>query len=529
LFASRITRLIFVCNFLGLFVLFIGVLFLSETRTRLTQAQYQSLLQQGELVANLIVVYTTRPMDPEPWIRPVEARQALRTLAPLQRRDGQQSGLRIRIFDADGAVVADTDVLAGRVDVRELPPPNESVVSRSIRALGQGLAGVENWRITPWRPTISIEAARQAALRGETAQGQALNERNRRVVMVSRPIQRVQGVLGFLVMESADVERILMAERLALLPFVLAAAIVTSLASTLLALIIANPLRRLAAAADRLRTTGATRLRLPELTNRKDEIGDLASSLEAMTAALAGRIDLNERFAADVSHEIKNPLASIRSAVDTMRAVKDPAQQAKLLSIVAADANRLDRLVTDIARATRLDAETARTHFERVDLARLASDIVSAYEHFPHDATEVTVRFDAPVVADAVVLGQGGPLGQVLRNLIDNARSFSPQGGVVRVAVTTQRRRDGGFARVSVEDQGPGVPPENLETIFARFYTDRPKGAAFGGNSGLGLSIARQIVEAHKGRIWAENVSGPLKSDGARLIFELPVAPGPRT
>jgi two-component system sensor histidine kinase ChvG len=339
----------------------------------------------------------------------------------------------------------------------------------------------------------------------------------------------VQGVAGFLVMESADVESILMAERLALVPFLIAAAIVTCLASTLLALFIANPLRRLAAAADRLRTTGATRLSLPELSSRKDEIGDLASSLEAMTAALAGRIDLNERFAADVSHEIKNPLASIRSAVDTIRAIKDPAQQAKLLSIVAADANRLDRLVTDIARATRLDAETARAHFERVDLARLAADIVSAYEHFPHDATEVSVCFDPPVVADAVVLGQSGPLGQVLRNLIDNARSFSPRGGVVRVAVTTQRRRDGGFARVSVEDQGPGIPPENLETIFLRFYTDRPKGSAFGGNSGLGLSIARQIVEAHKGRIWAENVSGSLKSiSGARIVFELPVAPAPR-
>jgi two-component system sensor histidine kinase ChvG len=139
------------------------------------------------------------------------------------------------------------------------------------------------------------------------------------------------------------------------------------------------------------------------------------------------------------------------------------------------------------------------------------------------------VCFDPPVVADAVVLGQSGPLGQVLRNLIDNARSFSPRGGVVRVAVTTQRRRDGGFARVSVEDQGPGIPPENLETIFLRFYTDRPKGSAFGGNSGLGLSIARQIVEAHKGRIWAENVSGSLKSiSGARIVFELPVAPAPR-
>ncbi|MGE0830786.1 MAG: ATP-binding protein [Hyphomonadaceae bacterium] len=532
LFASRITRLIFVCNFIGLLVLFLGVLLLSETRTRLTQAQYQSLHQQGELIAGVIVASATQQGDPNPSIMESRARDVLKQLLPARAlRPGEPEGPRVRIFAAQGHVIADTDILYGRVDEAALPPIGaaEEGMDAPIHALERAARNMEKLRITPWRPTIALEDARNAALRGEPTQGQRLNERNERVVMVSLPIQRVHAVLGFVTLESADVERILLAERMGLAPFVLAAAIVTCLASTLLALFIANPLRTLSMSADRLRLSGSTRLKLPELTARKDEIGDLASSLEAMTGALADRIDLNERFAADVSHEIKNPVASIRSAVDTVRAVKDPEQQAKLLGIIANDANRIDRLITDIARATRIDAETARSNFERVDMGRLAADIAEAYAEPDDDPEAVFVRFDGPVTADAMVLGQAGPLGQVLHNLIDNARSFSPPGGAVKVSVSVDQRRAGAFARVAVEDEGPGIPPANLETIFARFYTERPKGKKFGGNSGLGLSIARQIVEAHHGRIWAENASPPGEPrKGARLVFELPIAPRSR-
>ncbi len=525
LMRSRITRLIFVCNFIGLFVLLIGALLLSETRTRLTQAQYNSLLLQGELIASIMIASVTLPGDPEPIILEPEARNVLHQLAPPSH---EGEGPRIRLFTASGRVFADTDVLAGRVDQAELAPiAPEGGVAGSIREVERAARSLEYVRLTPWRPTISIAQARAASLRGESMQGQMLNERNERVVMVSVPLRRVQRILGFVTLESADVERILLAERLGLLPFVIAATLVTCLASTLLALFIANPLRDLAHAADRLRVTGATRLRLAEITPRKDEIGDLALSLEAMTGALADRIDLNERFAADVSHEIKNPLASIRSAVDTVRAIKDPEQQARLLAVIANDANRLDRLITDIARATRLDAESARADFEPVDIARLAADISAAYDQHDEAGAAVHVHYEGP---DTLILrGQAGPLGQVFRNLIDNARSFSPPGGVVQVRLAQERRREGAFARVLVEDEGPGIPPASLETVFARFYTERPKGAAFGGNSGLGLSIARGIVEQHRGRIWAENRSaeagGP---QGARLIFELPLAAPPR-
>jgi two-component system sensor histidine kinase ChvG len=197
-----------------------------------------------------------------------------------------------------------------------------------------------------------------------------------------------------------------------------------------------------------------------------------------------------------------------------------------MLAIVAQDVQRLDRLITDIARASRIEAETAKLVLERVDLGALVFELARAYAPAPTEAASASVVFNGPKPVGAIVLGQPGPLGQVFRNLIDNARSFSPKGGVITVSATVERRKDGAFVRATVEDQGPGIPPENLETVFERFYTQRPKGAAFGGNSGLGLSIARQIVTAHNGRIYAENIDGLGRGErgGARLVVELPLA-----
>ena len=335
------------------------------------------------------------------------------------------------------------------------------------------------------------------------------------------PIRRVQMVLGTVTLESADVERILVAERASMIPFVLGATVAVFISSLLLALFIAQPLRRLSSAADSLRMTGATRLKLPEVSRRKDEIGGLAHSLEAMTGALADRIDANERFAADVSHEIKNPLASIRSAVDAARAVKDAERQAQLLGIVAQDVKRLDRLITDIARASHIETETARGEAGVVNLGELLFELTNAYATPPDEDGAVQVVFRGAKPEGAMVFGQPGPLGQVFRNLIDNARSFSPPGGRVTVSLQVVRDKSGQRVQAVVEDEGPGIPPENVETIFERFYTQRPAGTAFGGNSGLGLSIARQIVTSHEGRIHAENLSG---GQGARLVVELPLA-----
>ncbi|MBS0385037.1 MAG: HAMP domain-containing histidine kinase [Proteobacteria bacterium] len=530
---SRIARIIFIWNFAGFLILVVGVLLLSEMRAGLTEAQYGNLRTQGELITNLLIETGTVQGDPSPSINEPAVREVLRRLLPPVAegaRPGQ--GPRVRVAAADGHLVADTDVIYDVVE--ETPLPQIGGRSNFGQSLEDAAQGVEYWRLTPWRPTITLAEARRRALGGEIVYGERLNERGERVVSVTLPLRRVQRVLGTVTVESPDVERILVAERASMIPFVLGAGIAIFLSSLLLALFIAQPLRRLAQAADRLRVTGATRLSLPDVSRRRDEIGALAHSLEAMTNALADRIDTNERFAADVSHEIKNPLASIRSAVDSARTVRDPDRQTQLLGIVAQDVQRLDRLITDISRATRIEAETARGDVGRIDLGELLYELTRAYEP-PEDARgHVEVVFRGPKPQGLIVLGQEGPLGQVFRNLIDNARSFSPEGGHVYVSAETTRTKEGPIVRATVDDEGPGIPEENLETIFRRFYTQRPVGAAFGGNSGLGLSIARQIVEAHRGRIYAQNLvrAGPMASgggsSGARLVVELPLAASQR-
>ena len=271
-----------------------------------------------------------------------------------------------------------------------------------------------------------------------------------------------------------------------------------------------------AAAADRVRREGlAGRDAIPALPERRDEIGDLADSLKAMTATLYDRIGATERFAADVAHELKNPLTSLASAMEMLVRAPDDATRQKLMALVRADVKRIDRLITDISDASRLDAELSRERHSAIELSHLLKTIVEIY-----DITEIskgqTVTLLDELPPGIRIMGNDERLGQVFRNLIDNAISFNPVGGVI----TIRAQRNHGAARVTVEDRGPGIPPDNLESIFERFYTERPA-MHFGNNSGLGLSIARQITENASGRIWAENVDG----GGARFVVEFPVLP----
>jgi len=286
------------------------------------------------------------------------------------------------------------------------------------------------------------------------------------------------------------------------------------ISSLFLARFIAEPVQRLARAADEVRSGHAGRGTIPVMDERRDEIGDLSASLSAMTRALHDRIDAIERFAADVAHELKNPLTSLKSAVEMLNRADTDEQKARMMGIVRNDVKRIDRLITDISDASRLDAELSRETSERVDLKHLLETIAEVYRF-----TEISKGVDVKLVSElpmiANILGRDERLGQVFRNLIDNAVSFSKEGGVVTVTARTQD----GVARVTVEDDGPGIPPDNLETIFERFYTERPN-AHFGNNSGLGLSIARQIAECAGGSIRAEN----REQGGARFIVELPLA-----
>jgi two-component system sensor histidine kinase ChvG len=507
---SRLGRLIIVLNMLGLAILIVGALVLNELRRGLVIARIDSLTTQGELIATIIDQAATVG-EPTPYM---EASLASQTLQLLSNPRTQ----RARLFDNTGKLIADSYWVADRVEWKVLPP-----------AKARDEEGGLNLQLRPTIPpptpghgantALSSEVSR--ALAGRHVAGMRISDDGERVVSVSIPIQHVQAVLGVLTLEANDVDETIARQRAALFPFIMLSIAVTFVSSLLLNTLIALPVRRLADAADRVRLSRARSISLPDIAKRDDELGDLTRALEAMTVAQSERIGAIERFAADVAHEIKNPLTSLRSAVETLDIVSDPAARVRLLGILKSDVQRLDRLVTDISNASRLDAELSREDPRSFDLGKLLSEIVQLYDVSIRPG-EPGVRFTGPESLEpALVSGREGPLGQVFRNLIDNARSFSQPGGEVRVLLERHR----GEAVVTVEDDGPGIPPDNLETVFQRFYTSRPKGTAFGGNSGLGLSIARQIVEAQRGHIHAENRSGPGGAViGARFVVRLPEA-----
>jgi two-component system sensor histidine kinase ChvG len=473
-------------------------------REGLIEARIDSLRTQGELIANVLAEGATED-EPEPRLLPEAARTILRTLYVPE-------SVRVRLFSTTGDGITDSFLLADQVITRVLPPLDE------IPAV-EPFAEEEAVEEASER-TLEDEFAR--ALVGRVVENQRENEAGERVVSVSIPVQRVQKVVAVLTIEAAGVDAIIAAERRALIPFLVVALVVTLVSSSLITLFVARPIRKLARAAEQVREAGPRNASIPDLSARRDEIGDLSVTLEDMTEALAERIDAIEAFAADVAHEVKNPLTSIRSALETLPKVSDDERRERLLDVMRHDVKRIDRLITDISNASRLDAELSRAAATPMDLVKLVKDMVALYADIRRDGEPEVVFVGGP--AKAAMHGAEEPLGRVFRNLIDNAKTFSPPGGTVRITVSA----DPGLAfapgfRVTVEDDGPGVPEENLERIFDRFYTERPKGAAFGSHSGLGLAIARQIVSAHHGRIYAENRKKPDGSvAGARFVVDLP-------
>jgi len=504
---SRLGALILALNLLSLLILFVGALALNEWRRNLVEARLESLTSQAELLANVLGELGITQGEPTPYLDALSASQWLRDnfIPP---------GQRVRLYDQNGLLIIDSYTVTEQIPGSTLEPALPAEVEPPAPPDPQ----TESARADRARQVLADEVSR--ALEGVPQSTIRRSEMGERVVSVSLPVRHVRDVLGVLTIEAGDVDETLAAQRRALMPFAFVALAVSLLTSLLIHMFVARPILRLSAAAHQVRLQRARAISLPDLEERKDEIGDLARSLETMTAALSDRMDAIERFAADVSHEIKNPLTSIRSALETLELVKEPKDKARLTALLQQDVGRLDRLITDISNASRLDAELSRDRPRTVNLSKLLSDIAGVYQ-----ATEkpgdVAVRFEDALDGAAQVMGREGPLGQVFRNLIDNARSFSPPDQAVRVTVDGQ----GEQVRVRVEDHGPGIPAENLETVFQRFYTSRPKGAAFGGNSGLGLSIARQIIEAHGGAIHAENRTDDTGAVlGARFVVTLPRA-----
>ncbi len=518
LLLSPIARLILASNLAGLVILIAGALVLNEFRSSLVNARKASLSEMTQLISSFVTDNAT--FDDPPALNIVKLSDQLKSI-PLT------SATRIRVHDPQGELVADTMLLKDEIELRDLPPIREpSMIERAwldaVRFANRTFETVSATGRQPIAEARSLEEEVAMALGGGAGFSERFGDQAERLLSVTMPITKVARVVGSITVETSDVTQIIADERAALFPLILVAVLVAIITATLLTLGIARPLRNLARASDRVRTGATERLDLGKLHDRKDEIGDLALAMEAMTNALYVRIQENERFAADVAHELKNPLTSIRSAVETSQAVQDPAVRDRMRDVIARDVVRLDRLISDISNLSRLEGEIVREKLVRVDLRRLLDDLVSIYSDTKKETDARVTLTTTP--GEYVVMGRDGPLAQVVRNLIENARSFSPPGGLVAVTLSRLTSSRGPTVRVTVEDEGPGIPEDKLEKIFQRFYTDRPKGAKFGNNSGLGLSIVRQIIETHRGAVWAENRMTDGKISGARFIVDLPAA-----
>jgi two-component system sensor histidine kinase ChvG len=531
---SPLMRRVLLVNFVPLVLLVGAVLYLDQYQDGLLEAEVAALREQARIYAGALGESAVRVTDPNnPVLVPDLARPLLRRLTD------PTPNASAKIYAPDGTLIADSRVrlgAGGAVTTEPLQPDAErgpviGVVSRiydDVLALlphssGTAVQLSPNAAGADWQPDVREELRLTSSNDSHEMPPYIRRTReNQLLVTVTEPVERDRHTVGIVLLtrDAVEVDRSLFQIRISILGLFSGALILTVLLSWYLSLTLARPILLLADAARDMREghgrTGAVPVRL---LRRRDEIGELGQALSDSATALWGRMDAIERFAADVAHEIKNPLSSIRSAIDTLSRVREAPKQARLLAIIQDDVVRLDRLISDISDASRLDAELSRTATERVDVVPMIAalgEIADATrdETDPHLVVDIP---QAPLVVEAVE----GRLVQVLRNLIGNAESFSPAGGTILL----RGRETGGVVEVSVEDEGPGIPDSNLEQVFDRFYSERPAGEKFGKHSGLGLSISRQIVEALRGRISAENrrdAAGRIL--GARFVVRLPKA-----
>jgi len=543
---SSLTRRIVSLNLAGLVALVASILYLSQFRAGLIDARAQSLLVQAEIIAGAIAASATVQtnaitIDPDRLLDlktgdsyggtddsldfPINPER----VAPVLRTLISPTKTRARIFDPNGSVLLDSRDL-DNVLAFPLPPP-----SQKPGFVERGLVAARTWLNRgdlPLYRELGRENGNGYAEVGDALQGQKrsmvrVNSRGEVIVSVAVPVLRSRAIHGALMLSTQgdEIDQMVTAERLAILKIGGVAAAVMIMLSLLLASTIAGPVRRLADSAERVRRRIKTRVEIPDFTRRRDEIGHLSGALRDMTNALYSRIEAIEMFAADVAHELKNPLTSLRSAVETLPLARNENSRARLLEVIEHDVKRLDRLISDISDASRLDAELQRQDAVPVDLRRLLGTLVSVANEtkLGHDVA-VEARFEGRAATDNfAVTGHDSRLGQVVSNLLSNAQSFSEAGAKVRLVC----RRVRGEIEIVVDDDGPGIRDDALDRIFERFYTDRPH-QGFGQNSGLGLSISKQIVDAHGGRIWAENRAGPPDDEGvptvvgARFVVRLP-------
>jgi two-component system, OmpR family, sensor histidine kinase ChvG len=537
---SPLMKKIMAVNMMALVILAGSLLYMGRYHDRLIASELEALKLEAALTASALgegaIVLDE---DERNILSPLLARQMVRRLV-------EATDTRTRLFDSDENLLADSRMLTAlgrKIVMKEVKPtaPHKSW-SKKVEDLSSSFL-----YILPGRRQFPVyeEAALQKADQYQIVQKALAGEMGSQVwntddggllLAVATPVQRYKQILGAVMLSRSgdDVEKAIAAVRLDIIRIFLVALAITFLLSLYLTRAIARPIRVLAAAAEGVRAgemqmTGLrgtahvlAQKEIPDLSARDDEIGDLSVALRAMNAALAARVAAIENFAADVSHEIKNPLTSLRSAIETAEKVTDPVRQQKLMDIIKHDVDRLDRLITDISTSSRLDAELGRAAAEPLNLLTILQSLVAAY-HAMQENGKITVRVTLISALDEIlIVGLALRLAQVFQNLIDNAISFSPMGGKVLVEVQQQGHK----AVVTVTDEGPGIPPNKLSAIFDRFYTERPKGEKFGSHSGLGLSITKQIIDAHQGAIFASNrVNEDGQVCGAILTVEIPLRP----
>lgn len=510
---SPLARKIIVFNLMALVVLVSGVLFLNPFRDSLVVQREKALMTEAQLVANVVNAAQA------------DGRGLPRSLGDI----AVGPGLEVFLFDATGALVAQ-----GQGKERPgltIEKPRSTVITDFLNTIWSGVSGIIGGSTSQYEPATGISLARQMFAKsalGESASSTGQGPGGGTIFSVATPVLQANIVTGVVALASAEgeIDRLVRYEREQILQMFVIALLVSIGLSLVLASTIANPLSDLAAAAELGRDRDARklspgRIRIPDLAARPDEIGRLSVAMRGMVAALYDRIDANEQFAADVSHEIKNPLASLRSAVGSLRLVKKEEHREKLLEVIDHDVRRLDRLVSDISNASRLDSELVKEEEEEFNLL---TTLTNLSEFLGQQAGEKGVEFITDFPGEPIIVhGLEGRLAQVFVNLITNAISFCEDGDAVRVWARRRENR----VLIVVEDTGPGIPEPALTKVFKRFYSDRPANH-FGNNSGLGLSISKQIVEAHGGVIWAENIR-PTNADptsdplGARFVVGLPI------
>ncbi len=538
---SPLLRRILLVNMVAPALLAASLLYLDQYQNGLLSAEVDSLRTQARIYAAGIAEAAVRLQDDRAVLMPDTARPLLRRLVE------PSANTQAKLFDTSGLLVADSRVREGQggaIITEPLTPPETRglfagtigrLYDRLLAVLPRSLFGTRRGDdiyvdVAPdapsfdWQPELGPDRREELrlALDGGLRPYIRRTKEGRLLVSVAEPARRGSQNVGFVLLtrEARQVDQRLLEIRTSVLGLFLLALLLTVAASLYLSRTIASPILALAAAAAAMRQGKGRAGSVPtSLMARTDEIGVLARDLQSSATALWARIDQNERFAADVAHELRNPLTSVRSALETLLRVENPDQQKRLLSIIAQDAVRMDRLIGDISDSSRVDAELSRTVSEPVDVRPILSALVELHNTTRDEDEDPKMELDAAPVP-LVVRGVEGRLVQVFRNLMGNAVSFSPPLGTVWI----RARQTGAMMEFTVEDEGPGIPEAKLEGIFDRFYTERPTGESFGQHSGLGLSISRQIVEGLGGRISAENrrdESG--KVVGARFVVRLPV------